>query len=172
MTNIATRTYGVAGVCRTPEGVIKVRYSDHDVANRVKLYQSQKCTDIEFFNLGQRMTKIEICNHLLTMFSDKQEYVTAINLELSKKEALVTPKVAKKRGPKPKAKPAAAAKPAKAPKATKPAKAPKAAAKAVKAAPAAKKLEIGEVETLEVIEDDLTDDFDIRQFEQMAAEQL
>lgn len=171
MSNIATRTYGVAGVARSPEGVVKVRYSDNDIVYRTKMYQAKGFTDIEFFELGKRMTKIEVCNYLLGVFSDKQEYVDAINLELSKKEALVAPKVAKKRGPKAKAKPTAAPKPAKAAKAPKKASG-KAAAKAVPATPVAKKLEVGEVETLEVIEDDDTDDFDIRQFERMAAEQI
>lgn len=157
---IDKRTYIVAGITRDKDELPKVRYSGDELEPRVKLYKYLGAVEVEFIELPQPMNKIEICKYLLTLdtFAKNSEYRKAIEVELAKKEALVAPKVPKKRGPKPKAKPAPVAK---APKAKKAAK-----AAPVVATPVLKK---GEVETLMVEETYDHDDFDIRQFEQLAA---
>lgn len=170
---IQDRLYKVAGMSRDPAGTLKVRYSGEALALRIKLYVALGHTEVDFFELPRPMNKVEVCQFLLggglANITDEQRRV--IEVELGKKVALVTPKVPKKRGPKPKADKAAKA--AKTPR-TK--RTPKAAPSKPTAKVSAKKdiapkREIGEVETLEVIEDD-ADDFDIRQFERLAAEQI
>lgn len=168
--SVDKRLYKVAGVTVDAEGVAKVRYSGEDLDARVKLYLYLGVKVAKFVMLPRPMNKIDACAHLLSL-SDYAQYQSVIEAERGKKEAMVAPKVAKKRGPKPKAKPAAvpAAKKAKPAKAAKPA-----AKKAVgKAAPVAdSKLEKGEVVEVMEITDDYERDFDIEQFERMASEQI
>lgn len=171
--SIEKRLYAVAGVTVDAAGVAKVRYSGEDFEARQKLYVYLGAKLVRLIKLPHLMNKIDVCKHLLTL-SDFAQYAEVIQTELAKKEALVAPKVPKKRGPKPKAKsasvaaPKKAAKPAKKVKASKPAKA----AKAAKAAPVAEApvLDKGEVETL-IVEEDYDHDFDVQEFEKLAASQ-
>jgi hypothetical protein len=181
--SIENRLYAVVGVTVDAAGVAKVRYSGEDFEAREKLYVYLGAKLVRLVKLPKPLNKIDACKHLLAL-SDFKQYVEVIETELAKKEALVAPKVPKKRGPKPKAKSASVPAPKKAAKAAKgkvkakakaaPVAAPfwgaghaKAKATADTAVPV---LDKGEVETL-IVEEDYDHDFDVEQFEKIAASQ-
>lgn len=168
---INDRLYDAAGITVDGEGVVKVRYiGDADqIPSRVKMYSSQGCKKVEFFELPKPMNKIEVCKYLLGKF-EFVKFKSAIELEMGKKETLVTPKVPGKRGRKPNPNKVVAVKQPTAKK--QPAVVVPKGTKVTKVQNLSPKKEIGEVEVLEVIEDTDSDDFDIRQFERMAAEQV
>jgi len=158
--NIVDRKYGVAGFSRDPEGTVKIRYSESDIRYRVDMYVKKGHTDVEFFDLPEPMNKVDICKYILQKFADNADVVEAATIEMGKKVALVKPATPKKRGRPPKAAVVAS----------------KITSKPKVKLPPMKKVkepvkEIGEVETLEVTED-FEDDFDVRQFEKIAAEQV
>ena len=167
MTSINKRLYKIAGVTQDAKGVIKVRYSGEEYATRIKMYMAQDCPVVDFIELPREMNKIDVCKYMLgdsLCYSENPAYKEAIELEMAKKEQLVAPKVAKKRGRPLGSKSAKAVAVAVKLPVLKPAK------KAVKAAvkPAKKAAPLGEVPTLEVTEDSLDSDFNLDEFKKLA----
>lgn len=169
MSKIEDRVYEVAGYTEDATGAVKIRYSADELESRVKLYTSQGYPVVKFMVLPKPMNKISICKYFLVSSQMKSEknwaaIKAAIEVELSKKEALIPPAIPRKRG-----RPAKAASTV---STIKPAKKVVASSKKkeVKSSvPKAKPLKIGEVETLESQEEEvLSDDFDIRQYAALA----
>ena len=54
------KTFSVAGTSRLPNGTVKVRFAK-DFVQRIKILSKNGHTDLELIELGEEMTKAQIC---------------------------------------------------------------------------------------------------------------
>ena len=59
-----TKTFKVAGTTRLPSGTVKVRFAN-DFVSRIKVLAKNGHTDIELMELGEEMSKADICQMLI-----------------------------------------------------------------------------------------------------------
>ena len=59
-----TKTFKVAGTTRLPSGTVKVRFAN-DLVSRIKILHKNGHTDLELIELGEEMTKAQICQMLI-----------------------------------------------------------------------------------------------------------
>ncbi len=60
-----TKTFKVAGTTRLPSGTVKVRFAN-DFVSRIKVLAKNGHTDIELLELGDEMSKADICQMLIS----------------------------------------------------------------------------------------------------------
>ena len=60
-----TKTFKVAGTTRLPSGTVKVRFAN-DFVSRIKVLAKNGHTDIELIELGDEMSKADICQMLIS----------------------------------------------------------------------------------------------------------
>ena len=58
------KTFSVAGTSRLPNGTVKVRFAK-DFVQRIKILAKNGHTDLELIELGEEMTKAQICQMLI-----------------------------------------------------------------------------------------------------------
>ena len=58
------KTFSVAGTSRLPNGTVKVRFAK-DFVQRIKILSKNGHTDLELIELGEEMTKAQICQMLI-----------------------------------------------------------------------------------------------------------
>lgn len=58
------KTFSVAGTSRLPSGTVKVRFAK-DFVQRIKILAKNGHTDLELIELGEEMTKAQICQMLI-----------------------------------------------------------------------------------------------------------
>ena len=59
-----TKTFKVAGTTRLPSGTVKVRFAN-DLVSRIKILHKNGHTDLELIELGEEMSKADICKMLI-----------------------------------------------------------------------------------------------------------
>ena len=59
-----TKTFSVAGTSRLPNGTVKVRFAK-DFVQRIKILAKNGHTELELIELGEEMTKAQICHMLI-----------------------------------------------------------------------------------------------------------
>ena len=59
-----TKTFSVAGTSRLPSGTVKVRFAK-DFVQRIKILSKNGHTELELIELGEEMTKAQICQMLI-----------------------------------------------------------------------------------------------------------
>ena len=58
------KTFSVAGTSRLPNGTVKVRFAK-DFVQRIKILAKNGHTELELIELGEEMTKAQICQMLI-----------------------------------------------------------------------------------------------------------
>jgi len=58
------KTFSVAGTSRLPSGTVKVRFAK-DFVQRIKILSKNGHTELELIELGEEMTKAQICQMLI-----------------------------------------------------------------------------------------------------------
>ena len=59
-----TKTFKVAGTTRLPSGTVKVRFAN-DLVSRIKILHKNGHSDLELIELGEEMSKADICKMLI-----------------------------------------------------------------------------------------------------------
>ena len=59
-----TKTFEIAGTTRLPSGTVKVRFAN-DLVSRIKILHKNGHSDIELIELGEKMSKADICKMLI-----------------------------------------------------------------------------------------------------------
>jgi len=91
------QTYTVIGTAKNPQGVIKVRWTN-DLITHYKRVNRKGCTDINFFNLPQPMTKLDSINWVLSnkeLNEEQQEIFYIKKAEKTRQNRLMKTKLVK-----------------------------------------------------------------------------
>ena len=59
-----TKTFKVAGTTRLPSGTVKVRFAN-DLVSRIKILHKNGHSELELIELGEEMSKADICKMLI-----------------------------------------------------------------------------------------------------------
>jgi len=84
------QTYTVVGTARSPQGVIKVRWTN-DLITHYKRVHRKGCTDIDFHEIPEPMTKLEALEWLIKnkdLSEEQQEIVYIKKAEKARQRRL------------------------------------------------------------------------------------
>jgi len=87
---MAEQTYTVVGTARSPQGVIKVRWTNDLITHYKRVYR-KGCTDIDFHEIPEPMTKLEALEWLIKnkdLSEEQQEIVYIKKAEKARQRRL------------------------------------------------------------------------------------